>query len=455
MTDLELDIQKAIAERNYSASAYLLDDALQEGSLLGLITKLEEINEAASLLTLEFRDHIFHYLGMWDIYFAVQIPSIVVLKILHENNIEKDAQVFMIDYIRGFLDAEDFRFDQFCVEVETISRGQYAILVPSILEQRATEFENCKIQFRKDPTLQYCTADLLKTYYGNKIVSATHKRRTYDDIVVYAEQFSIIEESLLSAGLDIASMLEEIDYDSWDNFVSTTRNFTRVQLFSKSGELSILRRVVSARSNIFADNFRQQVTALNAIVLAKTQSCNDVLMAVASDSSHQIRRRVLKHLGESGDSATMEFLAGVMKNDDDESIRTEAARAYSMLTSSSQFSNIALAMPPLSIKPPTLDISKIYRVLNNLISRSMPSTMIDDTLTSIAIQGGSDAIDILTRLLAKPQVSVRMAVIKASRSLDNASAASIVRAALDDESVDVVALAEKELDTRWPDAVWD
>ena len=81
--------------------------------------------------------------------------------------------------------------------------------------------------------------------------------------------------------------------------------------------------------------------------------------------------------------------------------------------------------------------------------------MIDDTLTAIAIQGGSDAIDILTRLLAKPQVSVRIAVIKASRSLDNASAASIVRAALDDESVDVVALAEKELDTRWPDAVWD
>ena len=48
-----------------------------------------------------------------------------------------------------------------------------------------------------------------------------------------------------------------------------------------------------------------------------------------------------------------------------------------------------------------------------------------------------------------------MSVVKASRSLDNASAASIVRAALDDDSLDVVALAEKELDTRWPDAVWD
>ena len=453
MTDLEVDIQKAIAERNYSASAYLFERALQEGSLLKLTKKLEEINEAASLLTLEFRDHIFHYLGMWDIYFAVQIPSIVVLKILHENNIEKDAQVFMIDYIRGFLDAEDFRFDQFYVEVETISRGQYAILVPSILEQRATEFENCKIQFRKDPTLQYCPADLLKTYYGKKIVSATHNRRTYDDIVVGAEQFSIIEESLLSAGLDIASMLEEIDYDSWDDFVSTKRRYIHQK--SESGELSILRRVISARSNIYSKNFRQQVTALNAIVLAKTQLCNDVLMVMASDNSHQLRRRVLKHLGESGDSVIMEFLAGVMKNDDDESIRKEAARAYSMLTSSSQFSNIAQTMAPPLTKPPTLDITKINRILNNLISKGMPSAMIDDTLTAIAIQGGSDANDILTRLLAKPQVSVRIAVVKASRSLDIESASKIVRAALDDESQDVVALAEKELDNRWPDTVWD
>ena len=452
MTDLELDIQKAIAERNYSASAYLLDYALHEGSLLELTRKLEEIEQKASLLTLEIRDHIFHYLGMWDIYFAVQITSIDVLEILHENNIEKDFQVFLIDYVRGLLDTEDYRFDQYCVDVETISRGQYAILVPSILEQRATEFENCRIQFRKDPTPLYCTADLLKTYYGKKIVSATHNRRIFD-IVVGQELFSIIEESLLSAGLDIVSMLEEIDYDSWEDFVSTKKRY--IQQYSVSGELAILRKVISARSNIFAKNFRQQVTALNAIVFAKTQRCNDVLMAVASNNSHQMRRRVLKHLGESGDAAVMEFLVGVMKNDDDESIRKEAARAYSMLTSSSQISNISHAMPPPLTKPPTLDISKINRILNNLITKGMPSAMIDDILTAIAIQGGSDAIDILTRLLVKPQVSVRMAVIKASRSLDNASAASIVRAALDDDSLDVVALAEKELDTRWPDAVWD
>ncbi|MHA1863669.1 MAG: HEAT repeat domain-containing protein, partial [Candidatus Thorarchaeota archaeon] len=224
---------------------------------------------------------------------------------------------------------------------------------------------------------------------------------------------------------------------------------------SEAGELSVLRRVISARSNIYADNFRQQLTALNAIVLAKTQLCNDILMALVSDDSHQIRRRVLRHLGESGDSAVMEFLAGVMKNDDDESIRNEAARAYSMLISSSQFSNIDHTMPPPSKKTPPLIISEINRILNDLITKGMPSTMIDDTLAAIAIQGGSDAIDILTSLLAKPQVIVRMSVVKASQSLENTDAALIIRAALDDDSLHVVALAEKELDTRWPDAVWD
>ena len=93
MTDLELEIQKAIVERNYSASAYLLDRALHEGSLLKLVTKLEEIEEKASLLTLEIRDHIFHYLGMWDIYFAVQIPTADVLQILHENDESMDVVV--------------------------------------------------------------------------------------------------------------------------------------------------------------------------------------------------------------------------------------------------------------------------------------------------------------------------------------------------------------------------
>ena len=81
--------------------------------------------------------------------------------------------------------------------------------------------------------------------------------------------------------------------------------------------------------------------------------------------------------------------------------------------------------------------------------------MIDDTLKALAIQGGPDSVEILTKLLAKPQSSVRSAVIKASRSLDTETAVPIIRAALADEDALIVAMAENELDSRWPDVIWE
>lgn len=452
MTDIVQSFQKAIIEKNYSASANLLGIALHEGRILDIASKLEEIEQAAPLQTLELRDHIFCYLGMWDIYFAVQITSIDLLKMLHENNVMKDSSRFMIDYIRGLLDSKDSQFDQSCVDVETISQGQYAILLPPLLEQRLRELEECKIQYRQGSPLIYCTADLLNTYYGKKIVYASHKGRNFD-IVVNAKLFRTIDESLSSAGLDVTSMLEEIEPDIWE-FLLARKICPKQRQYGPS-ELIVLNRVKSARSNIFAESYRQQLAALNAITLSKTQRCNDVLMEVVSDENSRLRRRFLRQLGETGDSSTLDFLSGIMKNDGDEAIRVEAARAFSSLTSRSKFSSVQYEIPPVPAKPPLLDLLEINRILNTLVAKGMPTTMIDETLNAIAIQGGPDAIDLLTRLLNKPQTSVRIAVVKASRSLDIDSAALIVRSALDDDSLEVVALAEKELDTRWPDTVWN
>ena len=452
MTDIAQSIQKAIAERNYAASTHMLDHALRENSLPDLIVVLEEMEEAAPLLTLELRDHIFYYLGMWDIYFAVQITSIDILRILHEHNVEKDAPIFMIEYIRNLLDTKDNRFSQFCVNVGTISGGHYAILVPSILDQRMEELMNCRIQYTDGYKPFYCTAELLETYYGGKIVTAIHEHRSFD-IVVSPEQFTIIQEGLTCAGIDTSLMLDRVDPDLWDDFVKEKRK-PRIER-GGSGELSVLHRVKSARSNIYSKVFQQQATALKAIDLAKTQLCNDVLMSVVSDPTHPMRRRALNQLGESGDSSTIEFLATIMKNDGDASVRKEAARTYSMLTSRSQMSSIDHKIPRRPSKSALLDISRINKILNTLIAKEMPAVMIDDTLSSIVIQTGADSVDILSRLLTKPQTSVKMAVIKASRFLDTETAAPIIRKALADEEPDIIALAENELDTRWPDAIWE
>lgn len=452
MTDIAQSFQKAIAERNYAASTHLLDHALRENGLPDLITVLEEMEEAAPLITLELRDHVFYYLGMWDIYYAVQISSIDILRILDEHNVENDASIFMIDYIRNLLETRDDRFSQFCINIETISGGHYAILVPSILDQRMEELLNCRIQYTDGYKTFYCTAELLETYYGGKIVAAIHSHRSFD-IIVNPGQFAIIQEGLSSAGIDTSSLLDRVEPDLWDDFVKGKRK-PRIKR-GGSGELSVLHRVKSGRSNIYAQGFRQQVAALNAITLARTQLCNDVLMSVISDPSHQMRRRALKQLGESGDSTTLDFLADLMKNDGDESIRKEAARTYSVLTSKGQLTGISHPIPRLQRKSSILDISKINKILNTLIAKGMPTAMIDDTLSAIAIQGGSVSVDILSRLLTKPQNSVKIAVIKASRFLDTETAAPIIRAALANEDPEIVTMAENELDTRWPDAIWE
>jgi len=430
----------------------MLDNVLREERIPELIKVLEKMDEDASLLTLERRDHVLSYLEMWDIYFAVQMTSIDILRILDENNVTQEPQLFMVDFIRNLVNTKDPRFSQFCINVNTISRGHYVLLVPSILDQRIEELSNCKIRFRETPTSLYCTAELNETYYGYKILSALHGYRSYD-IVVNEEQFSVVNDSLTEAELDIASMLVKLDPDDWDLYVKNRRRPRRQT--SSSGELTVLHRVKSARSNIYAESFRQQVAALNAIILSRTQLCNDVLMVIAEDPAQKMQRRAIKQLGESGDSAVLSFLADLLQTEKNESARTEVARAYSALVSKDQLLAIDQTIPRSLMTTHSFDISKINKVLNTILAKGMPIRMIDDTLGALASQGSPAAVDILTRLLVKPQISVRRAVIKASQLLDTDTAASIVRAALKDEDEEIVALAENELDTRWPDVVWD
>ena len=175
-------------------------------------------------------------------------------------------------------------------------------------------------------------------------------------------------------------------------------------------------------------------------------------MDVASNVAHPMRKRAIHELGEIGDFTVLSFLNQLMKIGSSESIRREAARAYSRL--SSKFSGMDLSIPIPTPKPPALDIAKINKTLNNLIAKKMPTVMIDEAMNSVVLQGGSTSVDVLLRFFAKPDVSVRLAIVKATRLLDKESVALIIRTALDDESEEVIRLAESEIDTRWPDDIW-
>jgi hypothetical protein len=209
------DLKQAILERNFPASRHLLERARREAKMASIADLLEEEYEESQHHTLELRDHVTSYLGIWDVYFAVQLTSIQMLRLLAEDK-SADAAVFMLNHIRSLLEQGDPLFDQFFVSVETISRGPFAVLLPEILTRRSEELENCIIYYRTGSNPLYCTASLLRTYYGRKIVSAILDDKVFNS-VVSENVFMKIEESLISAGMDPSKMLVSVSPKDWED----------------------------------------------------------------------------------------------------------------------------------------------------------------------------------------------------------------------------------------------
>ena len=142
-----------------------------------------------------------------------------------------------------------------------------------------------------------------------------------------------------------------------------------------------------------------------------------------------------------------------MKNDELLTIRREAARAYSTLVS--RLKGLGHISPSPVSNPPVVDIAEINTILNSILSKGMPTIMIDELLHSVVNQAGSNSSEVLLRLFGRPQDSIRQAIVRTTRLLKKEDAAIIIHAALKDKSPTVVRLAEGEIDTRWDDGFWD
>lgn len=450
MTNVGTELHDAIQAKNYSASSTLLNKIIEDNLVDKVAVQFGEQDTQDSHPTLEFRDHALYFMGLWELYFAIEIPSIELLVDIQERRNENDTEIVSIELIREWIEDNDARLNQSFIDLEAISRTRFAVLLPQILTQRSEELENCVIPFRTTPNEQYCIVNLLKTYYGKKIATAALSDSNIDT-VVGKKTFGKLYRNLESAGLNVGLMLEEYDSVKWNEIICNITEQHESNI--KSRELRLLHRVRTARFEIFLSSFRKQVAALDTILNSKTQVCNDVLMRIASDVTNPMRRRAINALGTTGDSTTMEFLSRFM-NDRDDGVKVEATRAFSLLASQSKWSGIQHKITPISQKVPLLDIAKINQVLNTLIAKNMPPALVDDTLTAVALQGNQYAIDILERLLNKPQSQIRMAVVRSTRRLEKDAAARIIKAALDDDDPEVVRLAEKEIENRWSDDVW-
>jgi hypothetical protein len=56
--------------------------------------------------------------------------------------------------------------------------------------------------------------------------------------------------------------------------------------------------------------------------------------------------------------------------------------------------------------------------------------------------------------MGSPQEIIRQSIVRSTKVMDRQNAAPIIRSALSDDSHEVIQLAEKEIDARWPDGAW-
>ena len=126
---------------------------------------------------LKLRDIIAEYLGFKDVYFGIQIPSYVLLRMVSGARTQDEAQALLFDTMFELVKLGDSQVNLSLIEIETLTTTPYIVLTPYILKERIKELETCKIYYSvlshdAHRKYRYFMAELLNTHYGRKIANA-------------------------------------------------------------------------------------------------------------------------------------------------------------------------------------------------------------------------------------------------------------------------------------------
>ena len=100
MKDGAKELHDAILQKNYSASSRLLKQIMQEEDVHSVSSYFEGLSDDGLHQTLELRDHVLYFLGLWELYFAVQIPSLKLLTLFQKRGYLNDFEIHSIDVVR-------------------------------------------------------------------------------------------------------------------------------------------------------------------------------------------------------------------------------------------------------------------------------------------------------------------------------------------------------------------
>ncbi|RLI54961.1 MAG: hypothetical protein DRP09_11270 [Candidatus Thorarchaeota archaeon] len=461
MSSLWDDLLRSVKRYDFVASRKVLDRALAEDKAQDLAQSIQERLQDGQLGDLRYRDHVFRYFGLDEVYFALRMTSNELLHKLSYAQNSAEGRQDAFDLVVAAARQGDPTVWLNAIDVEQISSSEFAVLLPIVLEKRIEELKDlhiyCSLRDARPRVMRYLVDELMETYYGMRIVIAAQEGRK-PETVVGSSAYSRIRDALETLGLDTQSMLVEIPGHQWQSFVNDR---VRFRYSPKEPSLELVRvEDVFIRIHLAeTGSERAVVDLLNLIESTGTSVCNKTLCDFATTRFHRVstdlRTRVLRILGERGDRSVSDRLAALLTTSD-VAVRRATAKALSAIES-----RIAWVMKPetpltvgyINREALSHDLARVVkRLMENV--RESDHTTIRDALLSLAEVGGPETSRLLQGMMRNPERILRFNVVAASGRLPREDAADIIKLALNDEDEEVRSAAMREIERRWSDDTW-
>jgi hypothetical protein len=460
MTPMSISLSNlldAIAKDDFPKSAEQLSLALQYDELKQITPILQDIVENDENPSLKIRDHVVDFIGANPFYLAIEIPSYKLLDLITSSSRDA-AKLELYHLVKEWLDKNDSCFVQEGVEIGHLGNTMYASLLPEILVKRIEELENCIIPFSKvtrpdGEQLRFCVAGLYRTSYGKWMIHAAGLTELTN--VVGEKIWNRLSKSLDSLGMNVKTMLREVQQDDWLKVVR--EQVDKNPQASDSKEILQVRQIRRARVTLSSGNSKEYRSALVDIRNSKTRICNDVVMEIARTGSLEERSLAIDVLIASG-SQDVESFIGEMLPHADPYLRTKIARGLSFLASRDFIEGRSTL---LKAGGPTTAKATIHQLVHEGEKKSLETLQIlanhDNKLVRIeavrALVGLSNDVgnDILVKMMSDPETSVRLEIIRKALSLSNEHAKAILKIALSDPEIEIRNEAESIVKQNWPE----
>ncbi len=447
---------------DYVAAFSFLDNMLASGQAEQFSVKLERIIELDgrfSQYQLKFRDLIADYLGFGGIYFGLQIPSYSILEMVSSARSQVEAQAMLLDIVLELVEKGDSQINHSLIEVETLKKSPYIVLIPYVLSERVDELKSAKIYYSiftsgSSKNYRYCLTDILTTHYGRKITNAFKFDTHYP--IVRKQDFLKLQEILQSFEHDVESSLVEVSVEEWPNLV--TRKVRMVeQEFLSSTELWLLYQTYLAMINLESDDKHVVRDALQKIEVSRTKYCSDALVTLAATGTTDLQLPAIDLLVNSPDYSQIESLGNLIPKTTG-AVRKSLIKAVSAIESAQYFvpktppQNKIREIPAPTPKDPEVIVN--YLAALDQLSRSSSSDARIDAaraLSTIQVVGVETH---LRRLMFDEDPRVRVAVLEASQNLPKNQAVDLIRQGLQDVDQSVENRAMQLFEERWPDNYW-